>query len=282
MSTLNRWVISARKKCEPIFDRIWPSVTPKYFGEIKRQLKKEKVLLKSDVDTIDEMRGKTPEIIGRVYKELLCKVEEDEKRNTRVETKLATLFVLCAVSASLVLSAIGWTAANIHWAVLLMAGYCLLQLVITLHAVTSGLRRQSYSSPKISELVSVWIGDDEAHTIDLMKSVVEGYHEAQGNTNKKVTQLEIAHTAFVNFLFGVVILFAFSLMFSKHQPSTKDMVNTILDEVEKRPQIQELLHGRSRKDYQPNEAQKGKDNEPKPSMKSPDLSTQAQTVKPPK
>lgn len=212
-------------------------------SQTKDKIKHEKELLKNDLSAIEKIKGKSLKVAKAAYENLLLKIEEEKNRSERIETKLATLFVLCAVLASFVFSVIGWGVSNLHWVILVSAGYCLLQLICILFAVVDGLRRQAYLSQTIAGLVPVWIATETKQVLKGMKSLTEGFHDFQIKTNRKGTRLEIAHVALKNFLVGIVVLFISSILFSKPQPDAKSIANAVIDVIEKRPNLQEIFKG---------------------------------------
>lgn len=244
--------ISIHQKGESFFDWIWPSTPKKLPKQVVERNLKDKELLEEDLASIKTLSNKSIEDVRKSYKEVIEIVTEERSRTDRVEGKLATLFVLSAISATLAFSASHFFPSGGHWVVLIPMGYCLLQLLRVLSAVIAGMKRQSYYAVRIKDLIPSLADTDVKHLVTLMKDIVKGHHANQQVTNKKVTALEIAHISVRNFLVGLLVLFIFSLMFpqalknSEEESVSLDGKNSIVqrsleDKQNKTISIEEML-----------------------------------------
>lgn len=210
---ISKICISIHQKGVSFFDWIWPSTPKKFPEQIEKQNLNIKKLLEDDLASIKTLSSKSVEDVRKSYKEVLEIVTEERTRTIRVENKLATLFVLSVVSATLVLSAGHFFSSGGQWVVLIPMGYCLLQLLRTLSAVIDGMKRQSYYAVRIKDLIPSLVDTDVNNLVNLMKDIVNGHCQNEQVTNKKVTALAIAHKAVKNFLVGLSVLFIFLLIF---------------------------------------------------------------------
>lgn len=224
-------------------DCVWPIVTPVSNEERERRRQADESRLQNDLAAIEVLQGQSVEVVKKAHEDVLDALEKEKERIRTVESKLGTLIALSALSATLVLSVNGRGSPSVNWTILLTTGYCLLQLIRILFATLHGLRRRSFSVLSIADISSTWAGTDTEHFLELVKSEVKHSHEHQHAGNKKVTALDIAHTALRNFLFGLLALFVALIMFPPRSESIERSVGRMIKEIERHPHILNALQG---------------------------------------
>ena len=202
------------QKINPITDWGWPRVRPKTKYELQKQEAKDTEREKADLTAIDNLSEHSTDVIKKAHKDVLDMLAKEMERVQTAENKLATLFALSAISASLVLSVNGLASAGTHWLILIVTGYCFLQLICILFATISGLKRNSFSALNIADIASSWTNSDIKHLVRIVHTATKNIHEYQQVGNKKITALAIAYTAFRNYLCGLMLLFIVSIIFS--------------------------------------------------------------------
>lgn len=226
-----------------IFDYVWPIVTPVPKGERERRQQAAQSRLQNDLAAIETLRGQSVEVVKKAHEDVLDALEKEKERIRTVESKLGTLIALSALSATLVLSVNGRGGPGVHWTISITTGYCLLQLIRILFATLHGLRRRSFSVLSIADLSPTWTGTDTEHFLNVVQSEVRHSHEHQQAGNEKVTDLDIAHTALRNFLFGLLALFVALIEFPPVTESVERSVERVIEEIERHPHILDALQG---------------------------------------
>jgi hypothetical protein len=224
-------------------DCVWPIVTPVSKEERERRQQADESRLQDDLAALETLRGQSLEVVKKAYEDVLDALEKEKERIRVVESKHGTLIALSALSATLVLSVNSRGGSGVHWTIFLTTGYCLLQLSRILFATLHGLRRCSFSVLSIADLSPTWAGTDTEHFLKVVESEIRHSHEHRDVGNKKVTALDIAHTALRNFLFGLLALFIALIMFPPITESIERSVERVIEEIERHPHILDALQG---------------------------------------
>lgn len=224
-------------------DCVWPIATPVPKKKRERRQQDANSRLQNDLAAIEALRGQSVEVVKKAHEDVLDALDKEKERIRTVESKLGTLIALSALSATLVLSINGRGGVGVHWTILLTTGYCLLQLIRILFATLHGLRRRSFSVLSIADLSPTWTGLDTEHLLKVVQSEVRHNHEHQQAGNEKVTDLNIAHTALRNFLFGLLALFATVIAYPSVTESVERGVERVIEEIERHPHILEAIQG---------------------------------------
>jgi len=226
-----------------IVDCVWPMVTPVPKEDREKHQQADESRLQKDIEAIEALRGQSVDAVKKAHEDVLDALEKEKERIRTVESKLGTLIALSALSATLVLSVNGRGGHGVHWTILLTTGYCLLQLIRILFATLHGLRRRSFSVLSITDLSPTWAGMDTENFLKVVQSEVKHCYENQHAGNKKVTALDIAHTALRNFLFGLLTLFIALIMFPPMTESIERSVGRVIEEIERHPHILDYIKG---------------------------------------
>jgi hypothetical protein len=134
-------------------------------------------------------------------------------------------------------------ALGVHWSILVVTAYCLLQLICILFATLRGLRRRGFTSLSIAEVAPSWTDSDAGHLLKIVRTEVKNVHEYQEAGNEKITSLDIAHVAFRNFLCGLALLFTVSVTFSPERETLEQKTGRVINEIEHPPRIIDALRG---------------------------------------
>ncbi len=228
------------QKINPITDWVWPMVPPKRQQQKDAQKERDSLREKADLKAIDNLLEETIDTTMKAHKDVLDRLGKEEDRVQTAENKLATLFVLSTISASLVLSVNGLASEGAHYLVLLVTGYCFLQLIRILLAAIGGLKRRSYSALNIADIEPTWTSADIKHLVQIVRTATKNIHEYQQAGNKKITALDIAYTAFRNYLFGLTLLFVVSIFFSPEKETLEITSQKIIHDIERRPRTLEF------------------------------------------
>lgn len=228
-------------------DFVWPIVTPSSKDERASRQHASNSRLRDDLASIESLRGQSVEVVRRAHEDVRDALEKEKERIRTTEGKLATLIALSALSATLVLSVNGRGSLGVHWAIFLTTGYCLVQLIRILFAALHGLRRRSFSALSIADLSPSWTSTDTGHLLKVMRNEIKQIHEYQQAGNEKVTDLDIAHIALRNFLFGLLVLFVVSIMLPPMTDSVEQKVERVIEEIERHPNLLHLGHSTVRR-----------------------------------
>lgn len=238
---LNHLFTTFVQKITSMIDWVWPIVTPKSLGKKQEQETKDTERKEADLKAIDNLLEHSIETTKKAHEAVLGMLNKEMERVQTAENKLATLFVLSTISASLVLSVNGLASEGTHWLILLVTFYCFMQLVRILLATLSGLKRRAYSALNIANIAPSWTDTDTKHLVQIVRTETKNIHEYQQAGNEKITALAIAYTAFRNYLCGLALLFLVSILFSPEQETLEIKTQKIIYELQRHPHILESL-----------------------------------------
>ena len=231
------------QKINPVTDWVWPLVPPKTKCQLEKQKRKDTEREEADLTAIDDLLKQSTDATKKAHEDVLDRLAKEEDRVKTADYKLATLFALSAISASIVLYVNGLANAGVHCLILLMTGYCFLQLICILFATIRGLKKSSYSALNIADIAPKWTSTDIKHLVQIVRTATKNIHEHQRAGNKKITSLDIAYTAFRNYLCGLAILFLVSIVFSPEKETLESKTQKIIYELQRHPEILEIVRG---------------------------------------
>ena len=231
------------QKINPVTDWVWPLVPPKTKCQLQKQKTKDTEREEADLAAIDDLLEQSTDATEKAHNDVLDRLAKEEDRVKTADYKLATLFALSAISASVVLYVNGLASAGVHWFILLMTGYCFLQLICILFATIGGLKKRSYSVLNIANIAPKWTSTDIKHLVQIVRTATKNIHEHQQAGDKKITALDIAYTAFRNYLCGLAILFLASILFSQENETLEIKTQKIIYELQRHPEILETIRG---------------------------------------
>ena len=231
------------QKINPITDWVWPMVPPKTQHQKDVQEERDAQRENADLTAIDNLLEQSFDATKKAHEDVLDRLCKEEDRVQTAENKLATLFALSAISASIVLYVNGLASAGVHWLILLVTGYCFIQVICILFATIGGLKKRSYSALNIADIAPTWTNTDIKHLVQIVRTATKNIHEYQQAGNKKITALDIAYTAFRNYLCGLALLFGVSIVFSPEIETVEITTQKIIHEIEHHPRILEILRG---------------------------------------
>ena len=234
------------QKNERIIDWVCPIVPPKTKDQLQEQETRDTEREESELKTIDNLLEHSIDATKKAHEDVLELLRKEKERVQVAENKLATLFVMSAISASLVLSVNGLANAGAHWAILVVTGYCLIQLIRLLFATLYGLKRRPFTALTIADMAPLWINSDIKHLVQIVRTATINIHEFQQAGDEKITALAIAHTAFRNYLCGLTFLFLVSIFLSPEKETLEIKTQKIIYEIERHPRILEILRSQPR------------------------------------
>lgn len=240
----NHCYITFLKKITPIIDWVCPIVTPMTTDDKKIQKTRDTESKEAALKAADNLLDHSIDTVNKAHEDVLGLVRKEEERIQRAENKLATLFVLSAISASLVLSVNGLASAGAHWVIIVVTGYCLLQLIRLLFATLDGLKRRPFTALTIADMAPVWTNSEyKKNLVQIVRTAIINIHEFQQAGNEKITALAVAHTAFRNYLCGLAFLFIVSIFLSPEKDTLEIKTQKIIYELQHHPDLLEILRG---------------------------------------
>ena len=232
------------QKNERIIDCVCPIVPPKTKLQSQKQNTRDTERNESELKAIDNLLEHSIDATKKAHEDVLELLRQGKERVQVAENKLATLFVMSAISASLVLSVNGLASAGAHWAILVVTGYCLFQLIRLLFATLYGLKRRPFTALTITDMAPLWTNsEDIKHLVQIVRTATINIHEFQQAGHEKITALAIAHAAFRNYLCGLTFLFVVSIFLSPEKETLEIKTQKIIYEIERHPRILEVLRG---------------------------------------
>lgn len=208
-----------------ISDRIWPSLD----GDVAQHERAENEKLCNEIDCIKEAAANlrpTEEQLKEYLKASENLLEDERSRKAGIESRLLNAAGLVSIAGTVVLGALFSLASeklslNSTWAREVLSIGCLylaIQLVAALRAAVLGLKATGYAEDLPHELLPK---NSAKHSVFLrrrVQQVLVRVAEHRLVNNRKLDQLNVAHHAMENFLWGLlavaVVAFFVSLMWS--------------------------------------------------------------------
>lgn len=141
-------------------------------------------------------------------------VDKEQARRTSVDARLMSIVGLTSIAATVVLTALFAMAAGTmplsqgmsKLVLVLGCFYLALQLFAALYAAVKGLSRASYYSETAADLLPTSQLSQSNFLRRRISNKLELLEQHLDVNNKKVSQMAVAHRAFLNFLVALVIL----------------------------------------------------------------------------
>jgi hypothetical protein len=139
-------------------------------------------------------------------------LEAEKTRRASVEGRLTTIMGLASIAGTIVFGSIlAQATGSVHpqrtslrWLMAIGCAYLTAQIASAILAAVQGLSRRGYLSEKASEILPLKDEADLVYFRRRVASVLRIVLDHQNHTNKKVTQMAVAHQAMKNFVWGLL------------------------------------------------------------------------------
>ena len=175
-------------------------------------------------------------------------LEVDEERRRSIDTRLSTIVGLASIAATLVTGIIIAQAAGTirlpnmpaRWVIGALTIYLILQLCDAIYWAIRGLRRKEYWGKSIADALPETESSEEEQLRREIIDLVDKLHCNRASTDEKVTAMDVAHRATINFAVGLMVLAAAGMFMMSLDPPPD---SAVLQALQSDARLRQLLQG---------------------------------------